>query len=245
MVNRLQIKITKALQLFLITLALITPYAYLIGLFYYQAYMNAYGASIDNFPLSIPDTYVHAYIAVGGVINDAIQWLIGLMKNIWLYISFVILVLFVYGLVKLVKYKDQPLLKKTQSRIDSTINLFHHKNSDLSKSIYVVGVPTYYLSIAIYIFCVIFVLWWGTLIVATNQGKEINALRIAEFKTQGCFFDKKTHWNNCVLVINESGEVIHQGLLVAQNNEQIAIFKREGIYLIKLNDDHIVRKEFN
>jgi len=245
MVNRLQIKITKALQLLLITLGLITPYAYLIGLFYYQAYMNAYGVSIDNFPLSIADTYVHAYIAVGGVINDAIQWLIGVTKNICLYTSIIIIVLFVYSLVKLVKNKDQPLLQKIQSRIDSTINRFHYKNSDLSKSIYVVGIPIYYLGIGIYIFCAIFVFWWGILIVAINQGKEINAPRIAEFKMQGCIFDKQTHWNNCVLVINEAGKVIHQGLLVAQNKEQIAIFKKDGSYLIKLKDDHVVRKEFN
>ncbi|MES2579244.1 MAG: hypothetical protein V4552_01760 [Pseudomonadota bacterium] len=245
MVDRLQIKIIKTLQLLLITLGLITPFAYLMGLFYYQAYINSYGVSIDNFPLSIPDTYVYAYIAVGGVINDAIQWLIGLMKNEWLYLGFITFVLFVYGLVKLVKNKDQSLLQKLHSRVKSTINRFHYKNSDLSKSIYVVGVPTYYLAIAIYIFCVIFVFWWGILIVAKDQGEKISKSRIAEFKTQGCIFDKKTHWNNCVLVLDESGEVIHQGLLVAQNKEQIAIFKKDGSYLIKLKDDHIVRKEFN
>jgi hypothetical protein len=245
MVDRQQNKITNTLQLLLITLGLITAYAYLIGLYFYQAYMSSYGVSIDNFPLSIADTYAHAYIAVGGAFNDAILWLIAIVKSIWLYLIPIIFVLYVYALVKLVKSKDRPLVQKLQSIIDSIINCLHYKNSDLSKSIYIVGLPTYYLAKAIYIFCGIFVFWWGILIIAKDQGEKISQSRIAEFKTQGCFFDKSTHWSNCVLVLGAAGEVLHQGLLVAQNNDQIAIFKKDGSYLIKLKDDQIVRKEFN
>lgn len=244
MVDKLQFKTTKALQLLLVTLGLITPYAYLIGTCYYQAYMNSYGVSVDNFPLSVADTYVYAYMAVGGVIFDAYKWLIVIIKNKWLYLGLLILVFIVYVVIKLIRNKETNFLQKIKSIICAAIDRYHYKNNDFSKSLFIVGLPTYYLGVVIYFFCVLFLLWWGILIVAIDQGKAISKSRITEFKKQGCIFDKTTHWNNCISVIDESGEVIYQGLLVAQNNDQIAIFKKEGSYLIKLKDDQIVRKEF-
>lgn len=241
----MQKKITNALQLLLITIGLLTPYAYLIGLFFYQAYMNSYGVAIDNFPLSIADTYTYAYLAVGSAFNDAVIWLFDLLGNKWVYISPLLLILFFYLLIKVERNKSRPFISWLQLQLDNTINYCHYKNSDISKSIYAVGKPIYFLAVIIYVFLIIFLLWWGIVIIATNQGKAISKSRITEFKKQGCIFDLSTHWNNCISIVDNSGNVIHQGLFVAQNNDHIAIFKKDGSYLIKLKDDQIVRKEFN
>ena len=50
----------------LILISTIFPFiGYLIGYSYYNGYMEAYGLSGSEFPLTMPEIYYHAYFGIG------------------------------------------------------------------------------------------------------------------------------------------------------------------------------------
>jgi hypothetical protein len=244
--NEAEHRIKKILQYTAVFIGFLTPYAYLIGLCYYQGNLRAFGVSADNFPLSTADVYVNAYIAMGLILLDIFKYLEQILKNPWTYALLFGLVIFVFLLIKFSK-------RSRESNRDSKLSVlcrkvwvfFHHKNNDLAKSFSFVMIPAYLLSLAIYIFSIIVIFWWGLPLWADNQGKNVGKQEIQRYLQNGCTVDKKTNWNKCVVVEDESGNLLYEGLWIAKKDNELAIFRNDGSYLIKLHDKWVIRKAFN
>jgi hypothetical protein len=244
--NKLEIKVKKTLQYAAIFVAIFTPYTYLLGLTYYQGYMNAFGVEAESFPLATADIYVNAYIAIGFMILDIVEVAITLFQAPLFYGVLLALVLVTYFIVKTGRYLKSFNLRKNHKLISvKIINFLHYKNNDLTKALAYVFIFTYAVMILVYVLSLISIFWWGLPVWASHKGDSEAKNKIEKYLKNGCFVDSKTNWNSCALILNTEGVILHEGLLIAKSDRESAIFKKDGSYLIKLNDDFIMRKKRN
>lgn len=68
--------------------------------------------------------------------------------------------------------------------------------------------------------------WWILPIAAYAKGYTIPLERIKTFMAKGCEADPKTKWIACFEVVDKKGTVVHEGLLIAVNDREIAFFQK-------------------
>ncbi len=66
--------------------------------------------------------------------------------------------------------------------------------------------------------------------------------KIKVFREKGCFPNEKTKWSNCFFLVDKTGTTLHEGLLIAKNDKELALLKKDGSYIIKLPDDYLLRR---
>lgn len=230
-------------------LALATPGAYLIGLSYYQGYMNAFGIDTDGFPLAAPDIYVFSYqtvgyllLALGNAAGEFLNSLFSPPKLYWVLGSLGMSVGTVYWVIKMVRRGPRPRLSLAFNSAKRLISWLHWKNNDFTKSIGIVGLISYSALAAISSIAVVAVSWWLLPLGAYYKGQSIAEERIHAYREKGCQPDAKTKWDSCFLVLDNKGEVIHEGLLIAMNDKELAIFKQNGGYVFKRLDGQTLRR---
>ena len=84
-------------------------------------------------------------------------------------------------------------------------------------------------------------LWLGVK-TAINAGENAAIGHINKYIKNGCQIDSKTKWSNCVKLKNSNGLTLQEGLFVAKNPNEIALFRKEGSYVFRLNDDNVIVK---
>lgn len=231
---------------------IITPGAYLLGYAYYEGYMNAFGVETDGFPVSAPNVYVFSYQTVGYFLLSigvaAAKLLDQLSKPPTIYWVLGILCLSIggiYWLIKAVRKGPHPRLQCLLGKINSIVSWLHWKNNDFTKSIGIVGVASYTLLVVLTASAGIALFWWLLPLGANAKGKEVANDRIAAFREKGCHPDEKSKWDNCFLVIDEKGNQLHDGLLIAMNDNVVAIFKKDGSYIFKRQDGFVLRRKLH
>lgn len=230
-------------------LALITPGAYLIGLSYYQGYMDAFGIESGGFPLAAPDIYVFSYQTVGYLLlalgSEAGAFLNSLFSPPSVYLvlgSLVLSIGTVYWVIKLVKRGPLPHLSQGFDRVKRLISWLHWKNNDFTKSVGIVGLLTYSALVAISSIGAVAIFWWLLPIGAYYKGQSIAEQRIHTYRERGCQPDTKTKWDSCFVIQDDKGAIVHEGLLIAINDKEVAIFKQNGGYVFKRQDSQILRR---
>ena len=227
------------LQCAAILFAVLTPYAYLLGVTYYQGYMSAFGVSSDTFPKTTSDVYVDAYAAIGLMIIDVFK----LFEFPEFYGLLLLLVALIASFWELGAHQKRcKSLEKVRDVSLKILNCVDFKNNTFFKTITYVSVVNYLLLILL---IVVLCFWWGLPYWAEKKGESMANDQIQKYVKSGCFFDKKTRWNNCIYVKNKNNKTIQVGLLVAQNENDLAIFKKDGSYIFKLDDTVLIRKERN
>jgi len=69
---------------------------------------------------------------------------------------------------------------------------------------------------------------------AAAKGESQEKKNIAEFQSKGCHFKEGKQWSNCVTLVDETGKEVMEGLLVAKQNERIALFLKSGTVVLEL-----------
>jgi hypothetical protein len=230
--------------------AILTPSAYLLGLNFYQGYMNAFGVEPDGFPISAPDVYVFSYHTVGyfllSIGEVAAATLDKLTKSPGIYWTAGIICIFigvVYLRLKVIKNEYPIFLQKLINIFNFVAQILHSLNNDLVKSVGFAGVAIYVLLVGTIAILFITIFWWVFPLSAYTKGKNVATERINLFLEKGCYVDEKTRWNNCYLVLDGKGKVIHEGLLISINDKEIAIFKKDGSYVFLRKEDYMLRRK--
>ena len=94
----------------------------------------------------------------------------------------------------------------------------------------------------IYLTIFVSIFWWGFPFWADKKGEEAARNQIKAYLEKGCVIDKKSGWNNCLLLLDENDNVLHEGLFIAKNDYELAMFKKEGAFLIKLKESYLIKK---
>lgn len=231
---------------------ILTPGAYLLGYAYYEGYMNAFGVETDGFPVSAPSVYVFSYQTVGhfllsiGVV--AVKALDKLLSPPTVYWVSGVLCLFVgsiYWLLKAVRKNPPPRLRKLFEKIKGVISWLHWKNNDFTKSVGIVGVASYTLIALLTAAGAIALFWWALPLSAHAKGKEVANDRIKLFRDKGCHADEKSKWDNCFFIVDEKGNQLYEGLLIAMNDNVVAIFKKDGSYVFKRQDGFVLQRKLH
>lgn len=224
-----------------ILITLILPYLYLLGLAYYQGYMDAFGVSSDIFPLSTADVYVKAFLAISLVITENIRALTQFLTSDWEFILESVLLL--SGVLYLIIY-----FSKVQC-IAKYIGLIETSNKETQNAKGFESLPTLVLNIADLFFKGVLVLslsmivLWSGVRMAVKTGEGIALDSINKYTKNGCQpKDSKSKWSDCVKLVNDSELTLQEGLFVAKNPEEIALFRKEGSFVFRLRDDVVIMK---
>jgi hypothetical protein len=228
---------------------ILPPGAYLLGLSFYQGYMNAFGVEADGFPISAPDVYVFSYhtvgyflLSIGKAAVDGLNWIFTPPILYWAVAIFLLSVGSIYWLLKTAKQTNRPREQKLLGNIKKIISLLHWKNNDFTKSVGIVGVASYVLVLLAFGAMAVALFWWLFPLSAQSKGHEIASDRIKIFLEKGCRAEEKSKWDSCFVVIDDKGTVIHEGLLIAMSDKEIAIFKKDGSYVFSRQENFLLRR---
>jgi hypothetical protein len=228
----------------------ITPGAYLLGYSFYDGYMNAFGVETGSFPVSTPNIYVFSYhtvgyllLSIGEAAAKTLNKLLSPPNIYFLAITSCLVVVGIYSLFKMTQKKKHPIMLKLFEKIKIAVSWLHWKNNDFTKSVGIVGVASYSLLLLATVSIAVALFWWWLPMSASEKGKKIANDRIKLFLSKGCLADKNSNWNNCFCVVDEKGNEIHEGLLIAMNDNVVAIFKKDGSYIFKRKEGVILRRK--
>jgi hypothetical protein len=125
------------------------------------------------------------------------------------------------------------------------VSWLHWKNNDFTKSVGIVGVASYSIILIATSAMAIALFWWLLPLGAYSKGHDVAHERIKLYLEKGCYTDAKTKWDTCFLVLDEKGNVLHEGLLIAVNDKEIAIFKKNGSYVFARKEGFLLRRNLH
>jgi len=230
-------------------IAIITPAAYLLGFSFRNGYISAFGVTDEAFPISTSDIYVFSYHAVGHILlaigELASSFLTTLFKTqviCWTLVAVAFLTYCIYMLLRFTRSGSHPRIQWILSKVKVIVSRLHWKNNDFTKALGIVGLTSYGVIALATTAVSIALFWWIISMSARSKGTDLAQERIKIYLDNGCQVDAKTKWDSCVLVTDNKGNIIHEGLLIAVNDKNIAIFKKDGSYIFTRSDDFLLRR---
>ena len=223
---------------FLITLIL--PYMYLLGLAYYQGYMSEFGVSSDMFPISTADVYVNAFVVISMVFFKCLNKInILIILNMSLIVGHLLIWGGVLsGVIYYIKFREKNMFFLNQSlNLKNKSELPEPSKNALS----VINFIHISFQIILFVISLLLILWVGVNI-ATKIGESVAFENINKYLLNECKFDSKEKWNACIRIENGAGLKPQEGLFIAKNPDEIALFKKKGSYVYRLNYDSIIVK---
>ncbi|MDU9048622.1 MAG: hypothetical protein Q3M30_07205 [Candidatus Electrothrix sp. Rat3] len=213
-------------------IALIPVVAYLLGISFYQGYLSTFGVNSDIFPISTQYVYLNAYYAVTHILFKFLSNILSafeLLKQIDFPFVFIIL-LNILSLAAGFWW----LKKKNTTRIE--------------KSITIVCIVLLLYPFLLLLLLGTAIFWWSPSRIASLAGQKIAEEKIVKFTKNGCTPDQKTELvqiDNCSVIQDKDGNVLHEGLLIAINDKDIAMFKKDGIYTFPRQNDWLIRRKLH
>jgi hypothetical protein len=236
---KIVIEITIAIILFF------SPLLYLIGIAFHEGYASAYGISTGFFPLSSLELKEYIYFLY---IEKVI---IKFLCDIFCYVVICVLVIPIF-LSILSSLKKQFSSYNFFQEIDSFLDkrwfppikkwpklaeFFQNIESNVK---WLIGNKFFLFLISILLVSIIF----GYFVyLAGKEGKEYANTHRKDYLEKGCFFKEDGIWSNCDSLVNQKGEILHTGLLIATSNNYIAFFNCEGSIVTKFPNDAVIRNE--
>ncbi len=232
--------------------AILTPGAYLLGYRFHQGYLSAFGVASDIFPVSTPDVYINFYRTAGyfflawkELVSQTLHWLVTPPVGYWALGAISALVFCIYVYLKSDKGELHPHIQRIVDIAKAEFRKLHWKSDDFTRSIWIVGLTSF--ALIFFAFCVILfaVTWWLVPLNAYTNGQNVASERIKLYIEKGCHADVGAQWDTCYQVLDERGNVIHEGLLIAANDKDIAIFKRDGSYVFARQEGWLLRRKLH
>ncbi len=80
------------------------------------------------------------------------------------------------------------------------------------------------------------------------SGQKIAEKKLNNFTENGCSPEQKTNSvkiDTCSVIQDKDGNILHGGLLVAINDKDIAMFKKDGSYIFTRQKDWLIRRKLH
>lgn len=230
---------------FVVIAAVLPAVAYLVGFSHYQGHLNAFGVDSDGLPISTAEVYVLSVHSVGWLLlklGTAVGAIFEALKIPSVLYTLCLLMVGVYGVVKAVRKGPYSWVSWLRGKSNKLFSFLQWHNNDLTKSFVIVGVPVAVLCWAamFVVFCA--VAWWLLPLLGYNAGLDWAKDEIRPFLEHGCHADKKSKWNNCFVVRDEHGQELYKGLLVTRSGGYVVMFNKEGSFIFKQQDNHVLHR---
>ncbi|WP_024870487.1 hypothetical protein [Tolumonas lignilytica] len=201
---------------------IIAPTSYMIGLFYHQGILNAYGVDSGYFPLSIPNYYINAFYFIYYKTTYITIWLIEKFSFIIKNIHWVVLVVAVLILALAQIFRRTKNIKissiKFNKLIDSITNSYE---IEITKILAHILSPIFTIGYFIFVFMLLLCLlpYW-----AYQTGYDNSFADLARFNKVGCIEKSKMNFNNCINYFDSDSNINVTGLLIEVGDNNIAIY---------------------
>lgn len=229
--------------------AILSPAAYLLGHSYYSGYLETFGLSTEYFPLSVSDIYLQAYFGVGRILlntaGSAVKWVDQLFSPptiYWIGFGFTGTIYAIYLLLKMANQLPHPMVTRIRGWMNRKLETLRN-NKDIAKAIGIVGIPSYIVVLIPAILAILAILWWIFPLIAYTTGTSMATEQLNEFIEKDCQSNMKSKWSRCMTVSDEHGTVLHEGLLIAKNEKEIALLKKDGSHVIKIHDNYLLHHQ--
>ena len=246
-----------ALKILILISAIFPFIGYLIGYSYYNGYMESFGLSGSEFPLSLPEIYYYAYVGIGdGFLFICTKFLLN--KKFFYYMFFAcFIILIVYSILnkksifeffekifdKIMHILFRNLIVKLKSN-----EQFHLKFIEILNKIEKIFScfkysKTILLTFEAFLICIMIYILPS--IAFNHLGKEKAINLIKKFIKNECKIQPNEKLNSCINIIDENKKILYSGKLIAYNvqNNTIAIMQQNEINLIQLKPDYIINKK--
>ncbi len=220
-------------------LAIVTPFAYLLGLSFYQGGLYTFGVEADIFPLSTQYIYVNSYYALLFILSTCLSIIIGLWAETNWYSLLIILLTIVVGrTVQLVAKKNtNPCFKRIKSFLAQ-----YYDHESMKPYLVVSGVVSFF-SFLIYLLLGVTLCLWLPCYAAYSAGQGRAEKIIKDYRDHGCKTNQKAGLNRCTLVKDKDGKVLYEGVLVAISDKEIAIFNKDGSHIFAKQADFVLQRK--
>ncbi|KJV27060.1 hypothetical protein VI06_15300 [Aquitalea magnusonii] len=230
--------------LFGLALAILAPTAYLIGIFYYNGFMNQFGLDSNYFPVSTQEIYIFAYQSFGLTLLNISTFIIKTGDALFIQnttktfftLCFIFLTIYIA-----LHHKAQRFILSTLSRIKDKLHQSRlHKNTFFKASGIFLLLINFFASI-IYLLAAAGIFWWLIALISFENGTTSAKESMAPYEKYGCHYSKEKPWSNCTSII-ENNKIILQGVLITENKERIAIFNKAGTQVISIHPNYTISK---
>lgn len=226
-------------------IALLTPAAYIIGVFFNAGGLVAYGLRQTEFPLDtdgvLESAFIYVWLTVGAPLLHFFAYII--KHPSYLIAAVAIIFLLFFLMIKYVNNEDD-LKVKARRIVDAILTLLHVKDTDIPRTTKGTWLLSAYLGRWTYIAMVVTFLWVGIPAHAYNKGKELNTTALSEYQSQGCT-RRSLGWSVCSTVRqHEDNEIIASGLLLAVNTERVALLSEGVLKIIELTSERYMEREY-
>ena len=226
-------------------IALLTPAAYIIGMFFNAGGMAAYGLRQTEFPLDTAGVFESAFVYLWLSVGTPLLHFFASVINhpTYLIAAIALFFLMVMAMIKYVKNED--VLKiKARCIVDAILTLLHVKDTDIPRA----TEGTWWISAVIgrwaYLAMVVTFLWVGIPAFAYEKGNELNTAALAGYQSNGCSRDS-LGWSVCSTVRqHDNNEIIASGLLLAVNSERVALLDEGVLKNIELSSERYIEREY-
>ncbi len=225
-------------------IALLTPAAYIIGVFFNAGGLAAYGLRQAEFPLDTAGVFESAFVYVWLTAGTPLLHFFASIIQHPSYLIAVVAIIFLLVLF-LIKYmnNENGLKIKARSLRDSLLTLLRVKDTDIPRTTRGTWLLSTYLGRWAYIAMVVTLFWVGVPALAYNKGEELNTSTLSEYQSQGCT-RSPLGWSSCATLRQHgNNEIIASGLLLVVNNERVALLSEGVLKNIELTPErYMVRK---
>lgn len=224
------------------------PIIYILGLFYYQGKLNAFGIDSDNFPLSIQDVYINAFYFFYCKIAIALLFAMRLIKNIidnaFIVSIFAVAMLVTTAIVISYQSEIKAFLTKTVSSIQNMrpcliIRVLSHLFSAIGLFYRIIS-PLYVISYAAFVslFLIFAIPYW-----AYNTGKNNAFESLARYNKIGCTPKSQQIFSDCITYKDLDKKTEISGIAVQRNSDTIAIYNGINTTIYKISDSYLIKKD--
>lgn len=234
----------KKLNLVLAILGTLAPLGYFIGINFNQGKLHAYGISSSSFDMSTQEAYMMAYYAIFYIllsISSLISELLNIISTtngiVTIITIFFILVFIVYLIIRFADIDKIILKNKWIINIKDFLIGLHWKNNKLTMAFGITGILSYLTFSALYLLMVIPMIYIALPYVAFIQGEKAEQEKRNNYIINGCIQENKQIFNTCHTLKSKDGDIIVEGLLIAESNNMIAFFTKDGSYILERPKD--------
>ncbi|WP_271273271.1 hypothetical protein [Aliamphritea hakodatensis] len=221
------------ITLFIATVGLLGPIGYLTGTIYHLVYLSEFGINSGSFSLSVQESYLYAYL-VGTHYINSFSNIISSKSGLTYFLCFIAgSVLFTYLVAKIARYwietKEHPT--KTSSKLNNFFQFFHYENNDFSKAIIVVYETVHWLG-STTLTVLFFILIWSSILLSSYEQAQSTAQKgITTYLESGCHYPEDKELYNCSQILDQTGKIIIEGMLVISSKDKLAVFTKKGTFI--------------
>ncbi|XCN72322.1 MAG: hypothetical protein Q3M24_18770 [Candidatus Electrothrix aestuarii] len=226
--------------------ATIVPIAYLLGSSYYQGYLSAFGVEAKNFPISTQEVYIYSYEYVSNFLFRIWSYILIMLEypeKFWILIILLVTILICY--VILTVQDKYHFLRDFFRELLKTFSFSSWRINNFTKSIWITFIAFESASLIIIFLLIIPFSWWGIPMLGQSEGQRVALLTKTPFEKNGCSAQKNTGIDSCSIIQDKDGKILHEGLLIAISDKDIAMFKKDGSYIFTRQNDWVIRRKLH